>query len=69
MRRRIDMGPVLADHRVEGRPEAGRFDRVGLWVFGSDAALIVAWPKPDQTGVVGLKLWVRSTSCLLAITL
>ena len=40
-----------------------------MCVTGSDAALIVAWPNPDQTGVVGLKAWVRSTSFLLAITL
>ena len=30
---------------------------------------MVAWPKPPHTGVVGLKLWVRSTYSLLWITL
>jgi hypothetical protein len=31
------------------------------------AADIVACPKPFQTGVSGLKLWVRSTNFLLAM--
>src|SRR5262249_23535595 len=34
---------------------------------GSTAGRNLAWPKPDHTGVVGEKLWVRSTSCLPAI--
>jgi hypothetical protein len=29
--------------------------------LGSAAGVILAWPKPDQTGVSGPKVWVRST--------
>ena len=31
---------------------------------GSAAGVILAWPKPDQTGVVASKLCVRSTNCV-----
>src|SRR5947209_12542201 len=40
----------------------------GRYVFGSHAAVMVACPKPLQTGVDGLKRWVRSTSSLLRMT-
>src|SRR5437588_11779849 len=41
----------------------------GRWVLASHAALIVAWPNPPHTGVVGLKLCVRSTNCFPWMTL
>ena len=49
MRRRIDMGPVLPDHLIEGRAEAVLVDRVGPWSAGRTRRhLRLAEAGPDR---------------------
>ena len=67
MRRRIDMGAILPDHVVIGGAEAILLDGVGPLVFGSNAGVNLAWPKPDHTGVVGAEAVGEIDEFLLAI--
>ena len=62
MRRRIELRAQLVSAQivVRGLEPSSRYEN-GLLVLGSNAGPKLDFPNPDQTGIVGVTEWVRST--------